>query len=442
MKLPLVVIQVVNYNGRENLGRVFYDCYESIYKQTFKNFVIHMIDNKSTDNSVEEIHSKFPSVKVTLLNKNIGYTANNIGLRYFRNIEADYILIMNSDVILEKDSLEKLVSFMEKNPSVGASNPLILLNQKKDIVCSSGVRVNRAGFASNSDFLRNYDNLKQRDNKIFLSGACMMVKKDVIEKIGLFDYSFESYYEDADFSLRLLSRTDYTIALEERALCYHEVSASYKRNSKRSDYLLLRNQYLFIVKRFPFFYAMAGLFYLLRTRFLKRNLIHLKISMFLLLHSPAIIFQRIFSFFKKKKNVSDYLDNSYSPYETERISTERTEVIKSSDKISEENLSCAFISGVTDNILGEGFSMLTEDFPVSRKICKRAVCFIKNCGGKFLFVAYPEAVKVRITISGREKITGATPFQFEIKSREKILKFEIEPEEEIRMTFLGAVDES
>jgi hypothetical protein len=117
-------------------------------------------------------------------------------------------------------------------------------------------------------------------------------------------------------------------------------------------------------------------------------------------------------------------------------------VIKSSDKISEENLSCAFISGVTDNILGEGFSMLTEDFPVSRKICKRAVCFIKNCGGKFLFVAYPEAVKVRITISGREKITGATPFQFEIKSREKILKFEIEPEEEIRMTFLGAVDES
>ena len=442
MKLPLVVIQIVNYNGRENLGRIFYDCYESIYKQTFKNFVIHMIDNKSTDNSVEEIHNKFPSVKVTLLNKNIGYTANNIGLRYFRHIEADYILIMNSDVILEKDSLEKLVSSMEKNPSLGASNPLILLNKKRDIVCSSGIRINRSGFASNSDFLRNYDNLKQRDNKILLSGACMMVRKEVIEKIGLFDYSFESYYEDADFSLRLLSQTDYTIALEERALCYHEVSASYKGMSKRSDYLLLRNQYLLILKRFPFFYAISGLFYLLRTRFLKRNLIHLKISIFLILHTPAIIFHRIFSFFKKKENVSDYLDDSYSPYEIERLSAERTEVIKSSDEINEDNLSCAFISGVTDSILGGGFSMLTEDFPVSRMIKRRAVCFLKNCSKKMIFAAYPEAVKVRITISGKEKITGMTPFQFEIKSREKILKFEIEPEEEIRMTFLGAVDES
>ena len=152
MKLPLVIIQIVNFNGRDALGNLFFECYESIFSQTYKNYIVHMIDNKSTDSSVREIHSKFPSVKVTLVNKNIGYSANSIGLKYFRETEADYLLVMNSDAILEKHCLENLIEYMEKNKNIGAANPLIMLNQKRDILWSTGVLVNNAGFSSNENY--------------------------------------------------------------------------------------------------------------------------------------------------------------------------------------------------------------------------------------------------------------------------------------------------
>ncbi|PIP13843.1 MAG: hypothetical protein COX48_03095, partial [bacterium (Candidatus Stahlbacteria) CG23_combo_of_CG06-09_8_20_14_all_34_7] len=206
------------------------------------------------------------------------------------------------------------------------------------------------------------------------------------------------------------------------------------------EYLLLRNQYLFLMKRFPLIDLSKALFYLLKTRFLRRNILHIKILLFLILHFPSILSQRIISAIKRKNNIMNFIDSSFAPYYVEKISSERTIIYSS---ISDENISsipCNIIAGVTDRFLGEGFSMLSNEFPISRKIRQKGTCFIKNCGKKYLLVAYPEKSKAVITVNNKEKIAGETPIEFEINTNEEILKIEIEPEKEIKMTFLGATD--
>ena len=119
---PLVTIIIVNWNSRENLE----DCLNSLFKISYKNYEVIVVDNGSTDDSVEFVEKNFPKVIIVKSKVNLGFAGgNNLG---FRKSQGRYILLLNNDTIVTSDFLSKLVKFMEERKDVGIVQPKILFH--------------------------------------------------------------------------------------------------------------------------------------------------------------------------------------------------------------------------------------------------------------------------------------------------------------------------
>lgn len=194
----LISIIIVNYNGKKWLK----GCLDSLFTQTYKNFEIIFVDNASRDDSVKFIKEFYGEVKVILSRENLGFAGgNNLGIKYAKG---KYILLLNNDTWVEKNYLEKYINAFQEIPSAASIQSKMILMNISDKLDSCG------SYWSDSSFLYHYgykqDKNLEKYNIImpFFSnkGASMMIRKDVIDKIGLFDEDFWCYYEDTDFCSR------------------------------------------------------------------------------------------------------------------------------------------------------------------------------------------------------------------------------------------------
>lgn len=378
MNNPLIIVQIVNYNGLLNENEIFRKCLDSVKNQTYRNLIIHVIDNNSNDGSIEFVNKNYPAYKLTVNRKNDGYIAHNRGLAYFYKYNGDYLIVMNNDIILEKDTIEKMVGYVEKNPNIGICSPIINFSGKKDIINSTGIFLNYTAFTANRDYLNHCNNKLMNENITALSGAFMIIRKDAVKRTALFDGFYSSYYEDVDICLRLITETDYQIAINPDCICYHQYSSSWGKHNIRKDYLIIRNQYYLISKLFSADLLCFSLIYFLKTRFLKRNLLHLKITMNLLLNFHLIIFKRLTHSIKSKRKIKKYLHHSYKPFS---IELPMNELMKLYNEFPDkENLPSRIIMGVNDEIIGYGFSLLDNEYPLGRYIIKEAVIFLSGKG--------------------------------------------------------------
>lgn len=434
MKKNLYIVQIVNYNGSSLLKDVFFESIDSIFKQTYKNFIVHLIDNCSTDSSIEDVHRLFPAVKVTRINKNFGYVSHNFGLKYFFYSGADLLLVMNNDIILEKDFLEKFDRiFLKKD--VGAAIPLIKFNGKRDMINSTGLILNLTGFAKNRDYGLN-DNVEfSKDSNVLLTGGCFGIKREVLSKTGLFDFSYSSFYEDADLSIRILTETDFRIEFVKDAVCYHEYSGSFKNFSKRKDFLILKNQYLFLLKFLSFKNLLLAKIFFLKTRFFKKNLLHLKVLFSLLMEIPKILLIRFKrKFLLKAKCVENFLDKSFNPFPVEQIFDEKVKVVSNFNEIP--NLKKSIIFGIDDSYIGKGFSFLDKNFPIGRFVSKEGDVFLEsdeNC--EYLIVYYPEDKEILIEYNDTEILSKKSPFYLKVVKGKLHLK--IKTKDKIKVTYIG-----
>ncbi len=378
MTKPLIIIQILNFNGLLLENNIFEKSIKSVLDQTYRNYVLHILDNNSTDNSIQYISKKFPGIKITKLKKNYGYTAHNKGLDYFKFIGGKYLFIMNNDIILEKDTIEKMIDFMENNPEIGISSPLIKFYKKQDYINSSGIILNYSAFSKNANYME-YEKNKIEKNITAISGACMCVRDSVIQKTALFDTMYSSYYEDADLSLRVLTETDYKIKINVDTCVYHLSSGTWNKFSNKKDYLILRNQYLIISKLYSIDLLFLNFFFFLKTRFLKRNILFIKIFIFFIFHFPEIILKRFIHIIKSKRNIKKFLHKSFKPFCKE-------EVLNDYMKISNNTINDEIVFGVNDNILPKGFSILDYNYPIGRYIMDNIQLKIKNLNKKYIKV--------------------------------------------------------
>ena len=195
----LVSVIIVNYNGEEYLE----DCLTSLRQQTFTDLEIVLVDNNSRDDSVRLVEQKFPEVDLIKSEENLGYAGgSNLG---FRQAKGSYILILNNDTTLEKDAVGNLVESFSEIKNLGVVQPKVLLMNKKDELDSCG------SFLTDTGFLYHYGNYKnanlEKYNHPFpvysVKGVCMMVRREVIEKVGLFDDDFFCFFEESDFCHRV-----------------------------------------------------------------------------------------------------------------------------------------------------------------------------------------------------------------------------------------------
>jgi len=243
-----VFIIIVNFNNRRDILK----CLDSL---KYENAKIVVVDNKSSDSSIEAIKSKFKQVKILENERNIGFAAaSNKGIRYALRKKADYVLLLNPDTIVEKNLLPVLLK-----KRAGIISPVIKFKRKGEWVYDFGGRVNF--LIGRTTHLEN-NNLNAHLSPVdYVSGCCMFIRRKVFEKIGLLNERYFLFFEDADFCLRA-KKAGFKIALESKSVILHKLSEG-KAKSLGQTYHLLLSNFIFINKWIPIYNRPFAYLYLL-----------------------------------------------------------------------------------------------------------------------------------------------------------------------------------
>ncbi len=219
MEKPLVSIIVANWNG----GKVFADCLASISKLQYPNWELIIVDNGSTDGS-----DRLANNAIVIKNKeNLGFArANNQG---YEKAKGKYLLFLNNDTKVSSDLLDKLVEKMQNDLKVGVLQPKIKIMDKPEYLDNAGSFFTWSGFLKHWGFGQKDGSEFDDEKEIFSAkGACMLVRREVVEKVGLFDPDFVSYFEESDFCWRVWL-AGYRVLFYPRTYIYHKVGFTIKR---------------------------------------------------------------------------------------------------------------------------------------------------------------------------------------------------------------------
>ena len=242
-----VFIILLNYNSYEDT----IECVESIAESEKElNYKIIIVDNNSTDDSKEKLANDLNYIYLQA-NENGGFAkGNNIGIKYAMENGADYILLLNNDTIIEKNSISKMIKEIEKRQNVGAIGCRIMYYDNKKLINYNGGKINWLKASTiHEDYKKEYKTNGQ-DFKYteFITGCCMLIKKEVIEKVGLLPEEYFMYYEDLDYCIKV-KEAGYKLGVLTTSVIYHKVSSSSGgENSPFSIKWGNRNRRIFIEK--------------------------------------------------------------------------------------------------------------------------------------------------------------------------------------------------
>lgn len=244
-KLPAVSIIILNWNN----ARDTLDCLTSVLAQDYPRFTTLVVDNGSADDSVSVIQSRFPDVPVLETGKNLGYAGgNNAGIRRAFKSNADYALLLNNDTVLDRCMLSRLVAAAEADARIGFVGPMVYSAADPARIESAGGKIDRFWIAT-------HRGLKETDIGQFvesaavdwLSGCAIMVKRQVVERVGDLDARFFSYVEEVDWCLRA-RRAGYRIVHVPGAKLWHKRTERADGPAPHVTYYMYRNHLLLLSK--------------------------------------------------------------------------------------------------------------------------------------------------------------------------------------------------
>jgi len=245
VSIPVVSIVIINWNGREHLAR----CLASLEAQTYRDFEIIVVDNRSTDGSVSFVREHFPTVRLICNDRNLGFArANNQGIAIARG---RYIVILNNDTQVVPQWLEALVCAAETHPEMGAFACLVLFNDRRDIVDSAGLTVSVLGHGIQRHLGESIDRIGDAHEVFGVSATAALFRRELLQDVGLFDEDYFIYYEDVDLAWRARLR-GWRSLLVPQAIVYHAHSATVGRGSPFKKRLLTRNRLWTIAKDYHF----------------------------------------------------------------------------------------------------------------------------------------------------------------------------------------------
>ena len=231
---PLVSIIILNYNA----GNLLLNCVDSVFKSTYPNFEVLVVDNISTDNSHIICKEKFEKIHLIKNKENLGYCeGNNVGIR---NADGEFIVILNPDTIVEPDWLNHLMSAYSKFGE-GLYQPKFFSLNEKLVLQSTGNMLHIFGFGFARDKGKADDEKIKSVEKInYASGTCLFTSKIVLDKIGLLDPFLFLYHDDLDLGWRA-AQIGINSFYVPQSIVYHAESYSIKWSSKKF-YWLERNR--------------------------------------------------------------------------------------------------------------------------------------------------------------------------------------------------------
>jgi GT2 family glycosyltransferase len=246
---------LINWNSFECTR----DCIESLKSMPYNDYDVILVDNHSQDESGDKLAAAYPELIYLKLPENLGFTGgNNAGINYSLDHNYRYTVLLNNDTFVEPDFLEILVRYLAEHPGTGAIQPKIYFNHNRDLLWNGGSWFNPwtgndyvEGTGKTSS--KTSESLKEPD---WLTGCALMIRNDVIKKIGLLDELLFMYYEDVDYSFRI-KRAGYSLIYHPESVVYHIAGASTRANEKGKEgflnpivhYYLVRNR-IWLLKKY------------------------------------------------------------------------------------------------------------------------------------------------------------------------------------------------
>jgi GT2 family glycosyltransferase len=240
---PTVFVVVLNWNLKADLA----ECLSSLEGITYQNAQVVVVDNASTDRSAEMVRARFPAAHLIVNEWNLGFAGgNNVGLGYALAQGAQYIFLLNNDTLIAPDMLSRLVDVLEAEPSLGIVGPKILYYGTTDRVWYLGHR--RSRWLPVPRRVRSPQEECPVEPSWFevdyVSGCGMLIRHDVLQRVGLLDERMFMHYEDADFCRRA-QQAGYRLACVPRARMWHKVSQSSYHEAPAVRHAKARNRVLF-----------------------------------------------------------------------------------------------------------------------------------------------------------------------------------------------------
>jgi GT2 family glycosyltransferase len=222
---PRVAVIVLTWNGKS----LTLDCLETLARSTYDNIEILIVDNASTDGTAEAIAEIYGDRFTVLVNDtNLGFAGgNNVGIRHALAIGADYVLLLNNDTLVDSELIGHLAAAISISDDVGIVGPKIYYASPPDQIWYAGGKINLARGTARHIGIREkdigqYDTLQDVD---YVTGCALMVRREVIDRIGSLDPAFNAYYEDADFCVRA-RRSGYRVVFVPAGHVWHRISSS------------------------------------------------------------------------------------------------------------------------------------------------------------------------------------------------------------------------
>lgn len=261
-----VFVSIINFNGRDNT----FKCLDSIKKINASNFKLNVvvIDNGSKEklNLPQDYLGNIP-LKIIVKEKNLGFTGgHNAGINYALSKDAGYVLVLNNDVVVDPNLITELLKVSDKSDSYAMASPKIYFasgfeyhkdkykkSEKGSVIWYAGGQMDFKNVIARHRGVDEVDKgqYQKTEETDFATGACLLVKKEVLERVGFFDDKYFLYYEDSDLSQRI-RRAGYKIIYVSDAVAWHRnAAAAGGSGSPLQDYYISRNRLLFGLRYAP-----------------------------------------------------------------------------------------------------------------------------------------------------------------------------------------------
>ena len=264
-------IITVNYNGIK-------DTCELIDSIPFNDEMeVIVVDNASANNEASVMEEKYPYIKVIRSDRNLGFAGgNNLGIRFALG---KYIFLINNDTIFKDFNIQPLIDRLESSPKIGAVCPKIRFSWDNKTIQFCGytplskvtVRNKSIGFGEADNGQYNTPH-----STPYAHGAAMMIKKAVIDEVGLMPECYFLYYEELDWSM-MITRAGYEIWYEPSCTIFHKESQTTGQNSPLRTYYITRNRLLLVKRNWKGITKYLSYFYLISlvaSRDIISNLVH------------------------------------------------------------------------------------------------------------------------------------------------------------------------
>lgn len=249
---PLVAIVILNYNGSNYLQRFL----PFVLASTYANKKVIVADNASADDSIAVVKQHFPSVEIITLDKNYGFAGGYN--KALAQVQADYYVLLNSDVEVQPGWIEPIINLMEVDKAIGACQPKILSYNQRELFEYAGAAggwLDAYGYAFSRG--RVFDVLEKDEGQFndtadifWATGAAMFVRAEAYHKLGGLDGYFFAHMEEIDLCWRM-QLAGYSIKCCPDSTVYHIGGGTLPKGNKRKVFLNFRNNLIMMAKNMP-----------------------------------------------------------------------------------------------------------------------------------------------------------------------------------------------